>query len=85
MFRADPITPEKSKRTLVREWVVDTAGRPLFASNLLGQGYKLDFIWAREDNILGCDIDLVASFETRDGRVIQSRAKSFRVPSAKSG
>jgi hypothetical protein len=84
MYRVDPTGPDKTTRTLVREWDVDTAGLHTYRSGVLGEGYKLSFEWAKEDAVLGKEIEIVVSFEGRDGRVIRSQTKALRVPAHKS-
>ncbi len=80
MYRVDRVTPDKTARTLLREWAVDTAGLTTFKSGALGEGYKLEFQWAKEDDVLGHEVEIVVSFEGRDGRVIRSQTKAQRVP-----
>lgn len=83
MYRVDSVGRQKSRRTFVREWNVDTTGLPVFTAALFGDGYKLKFQWAAADDILGHNIQLVVSFDAPDGRTIQSQTKSLRVPRAK--
>ncbi len=83
MYRVDPTGSAKATRTLVREWNVDTAGLQTYRSGVLGEGYKLSFAWAPEDDVQGHEIEIVVSFEGRDGRVIRSQTKALRVPAHK--
>ena len=83
MYRLDRVAPKKSVRTFVREWTVDTAGLTTFKSGTLGDGYKFQFQWAEEDDVLGHDVDVMITFEGRDGRLVRSQTKSLKVPSAR--
>ncbi|MCP4590346.1 MAG: hypothetical protein GY842_06365 [bacterium] len=83
MYRRDVGQDGKAIRTLVREWFVETAGLVTFRSPLFGEGYKLQFRWDPEDDVLGNEIQIVVSYETCDGRTIRSQTKSWRVPAAK--
>ena len=85
MFRIDPRAPATERRTLVREWTVETgtlvqSTRP---HPLFGMGYQPQFAWEKSDDVLGREIEVVAAFTTRDGRTIQSQTKALRVPAHK--
>ncbi|MFH0982957.1 MAG: hypothetical protein V2A79_15665 [Planctomycetota bacterium] len=80
MYRVDRIAPDKVVRTLVREWTADTEGLRTFRSGALGEGYKLDFCWAKEDDVLGREVEFVPSFEGPDGCVVRGQTKAQHVP-----
>ena len=82
MYRMDRNRQGKTVRTFVREWSVETAGLPLATAPLFGKGYVLKFGWAEEDNVLGYEIQIVTTFEAKDGRIIQSQTKPMSVPRA---
>ncbi len=83
MYRIDRTPGSKPVRVLLREWPVNNAGLRTFKSPVFGEGYKLLFQWAKEDDVLGHDVQLVVSFERADGRVIRSQTKALKVPPAK--
>ena len=82
MYRLDRDRRGKVLRTFVIEWAVDTADLPLAASPLFGKGYVLKLTWAPSNNVLGHEVQIVTTFETRSGRIIQGQTKSMRVPRA---
>lgn len=76
-------TPEgKEKRTLVREWLFDPEQARKFRSRKLtvtGHGYQIHCPWGDAD-VLDKTVDIEVAFERKDGRVISSLPRRFRVP-----
>jgi len=67
---------------LTKEWKYEVEEAIPFRSKrptVGGWGYRLHLVWGDMD-IKGREIRIIVSFERRDGIVITSRKKDFRVP-----
>ena len=74
----------KPTRRLVRDWTYDPVqAMPYRAkkATVLGYGYQLHCVWGDAD-VLGKDVEIEVHFARKDGRLITSTAKAFKVPKA---
>jgi len=74
---------EAGEPQLVREWSFDPEQAMPYRSRkrtLLGFGYRFHLLWGDELDLSGKDIRVVIVFERRDGMLIYSGKKDFRVP-----
>ncbi|MBN1491029.1 MAG: hypothetical protein JXA69_14035 [Phycisphaerae bacterium] len=73
-----------SARHLVRDWTFDPVqAMPYRAkkATVLGYGYQLHCVWGDAD-VLGRDVEIEVHFARKDGRLITSTPKAFKVPKA---
>lgn len=72
-------------RTLAHEWEFDEAASTNYRVRRLAvTGYYYGFMltWPPEAKINGREVDIEFSYERKDGRVVNSRAKRYAVPAA---
>jgi len=72
---------------LVKEWSFDPQQALGFRSKkrtMVGYGYRFHLLWEDELNLAGKDIRMTVVFERRDGTLIHSGRKEFRVPGGSS-
>ncbi len=84
MYRLDRTASGKAVRTLVREWPILTEGLHTFHSMVFGEGYKLQFCWDKDDDVLGRDVQIVMTFERPDGCIVRGQTKGWKVPPPRS-
>jgi len=68
---------------LVKEWSFDPEQALPFRSKrrkMVGYGYRFHLFWGDEIDLAGKDIRVTVVFERRDGTLIHSGQKEFRVP-----
>jgi len=85
LYVYDPAGAVDTQMQLVKEWSFDVdQARPFRSTKrtLLGNGYRFHLIWADELDLSGQSIRMVVVFERRDGTLIYSGKKDFRVPNS---
>lgn len=88
MYRVDRNPPQRETRTLVQTWqFTPKQALPYRAvrKTVVGKGYQLHLRWADDLDLANREIMIVVEFTRRDGKVISSGAKFFKVPDKVSG
>jgi len=83
MYRIDRDPQGRETRTLVQTWqFTPKQALPYRAvrRTVVGEGYQLHLRWADDLELTNREIMVVVEFTRRDGKVISSGAKSFKVP-----
>ena len=85
LYLYDPAGAANTQTHLVKEWSFDVEEARPFRSTkrtLLGNGYRFHLIWGDELDLSGQSIRMVVVFDRRDGTLIYSGKKDFRVPNS---
>ncbi len=69
----------KVERKLSADWHYPSSELTTVRSSMLGDGYNLKLRWAEKD-VAGTEVEILASFETPDGKSVRSGTKRLRVP-----
>lgn len=67
------------ERTLVSDWHYPTSDAIPVRSKLLGDGYRLELVWAKK-SLAGHEVEIITRFEAPDGHSVRSATKRFRIP-----
>jgi hypothetical protein len=88
MYRVDHDSQRPETRTLMQTWqFTPKQALPYRAvrRTVVGEGYQLHLRWADDLDLANREIMIVVEFTRRDGKVISSGSKFFKVPSKVSG